>query len=122
MPARVAEVRFVDTGEAFRRVVDAWTAKSTAHTDLGRRWTSHVETTEEDARAPMEQALAETFTEHRGEDGEARCRACIRQAWTAQDRGSQLRVKHDAATLTPAHRGQRVSLSKELVVKKEYEV
>ena len=129
-PARVTEGRFVDTGEAIRRV-DSWTTKSTAYTDLGRRWTGttrflmrigHGETTEKEARAPAEQALAETFTEHRGEDGEARCRACIRQAWTAQDRGSQLRVKHDAATLTPAHRGQRVSLSKELVVKKEYEV
>ena len=64
--ARVTEGRFVDTGETFRRV-DSWTTKSTVHADLGRRWTgttrfvmrtSHDETTEKEARAPVEQALA----------------------------------------------------------------
>ena len=83
---------------------------------------SSHETTEKEARAPVEQALAETVTEQRGEDGEARRMACTRQAWTAQDRGSQPRVKHDAATRTPAHRGQRVSLSNEMIMNEEYEV
>ena len=58
-PARVTEGRFVGTGEAFRRV-DSWTTMSTAHADLGRRWTGTTrflmrtgcdETTEKDARA-----------------------------------------------------------------------
>ena len=36
-PSRVTNGRFIDTGEAFQRV-DTWTAKLSAHLDLGRRW------------------------------------------------------------------------------------
>ena len=37
MAALVTEGRFVDIGEVIRRV-DTWTARGSAHEDLGRRW------------------------------------------------------------------------------------
>ena len=65
--------------------------------------TRRDETTEKEARAPVEQALAEAVAGRRGEGGGARCSACIRRAWTAQNRGPQPRVN-------------QVSFSKDLVV------
>ena len=38
MLTRIAEGNFLDIGEGFKRV-DTWTARSSAHADLGRRWT-----------------------------------------------------------------------------------
>ena len=112
-PARVTEGRFVDTGEAFRRV-DSWTTKSTAHADLGRRWTGTTrflmrtgcdETTEKEATAPVEEALGEAVADRRGESGGARCRAAIRRAWAAQDRCSQLRVNRELSNRTAQAEG-----------------
>ena len=79
-PARITEGRFVDIGEVSKRV-DTWTARGSAHEDVGRRWTGR-----------------------RGSccrPGQAR--SCWRQVhgvfprvWTAQDRGfeaSRARIK-----------------------------
>ena len=41
IPARITQGRFVDIGEVFRRV-DSWTARTSAHEDFGRRWTSRT--------------------------------------------------------------------------------
>ena len=40
-PARITEGRYLDAGVKFRRV-QTWSARASAHADLGRRWTGRT--------------------------------------------------------------------------------